>query len=149
MRGGSSKTRELRGEPTDVARELLEDGKHAAVVELVAALTKRNALLEQLVASLRAKHNKSERVSKEQLSLALQQMAEIVAAGGDPESALAEASEQLEKSAAEHGGRVKLRIPFNLGAESAGTWPLVPTHLGAEQSGATGTRSRRSEATLG
>ena len=111
MRGGSSKTRELRGEPTDVARELLEDGKHAAVVELVAALTKRNALLEQLVASLRAKHNKSERVSKEQLSLALQQMAEIVAAGGDPESALAEASEQLEKSAAEHGGRVKPEKP--------------------------------------
>jgi transposase len=109
--GSKTKPREVRGEPLDVARELVREGKLDAVVELVGALTKRNAQLEQLIAALRARRNKAEGVSKEQLSLALEELAAIVAAGGDVDAALANASIDLEQAAKDNGGRSEATKP--------------------------------------
>jgi hypothetical protein len=70
-----AKVREVRGKPTDVARELLREGKLDEVAALVDALAARNSQLELLVAALKARRNKAEGVSKEQLSLALEELA--------------------------------------------------------------------------
>jgi len=103
-----AKVREVRGKPTDVARQLLREGKLDEVAALVDALAARNSQLELLVAALKARRNKAEGVSKEQLSLALEELAAIVAAGGDVDSALAAASTALEKAASENGGRAEV-----------------------------------------
>ena len=111
VRSTGSNTRTVRGKPLDVARELVREGKLDEVVALVDALASRNSQLELLIASLRARRNKAEGVSKEQLSLALQELAAIVAAGGDVDTALAAADAELQKAAEEHGGRPETTKP--------------------------------------
>jgi len=106
-----AKAREVRGKPLDVARELVAEGKLDEVIAIVAALVARNSLLERLVAALKARRNKAEGVSKEQLSLALEELAEIALAGGDVDTAIDAANEALKKAAEDNGGRPEVKKP--------------------------------------
>jgi len=94
------------------------------VIEIVAALVARNSLLERLVAALKARRNKAEGVSKEQLSLA--ELAEIALAGGDVDTAIDAADEALKKAAEDNGG-----CPEVIPAASAASAPS-PAPAGAE-----------------
>ena len=121
-----AKAREVRGKPLEVARELVAEGKLDEVIAIVAALVARNSLLERLVAALKARRNKAEGVSKEQLSLALEELAEIALAGGDVDTAIDAANEALKKAAEDNGGRPEV-IP----AASAASAPS-PAPAGTE-----------------
>lgn len=111
VRTTGAKAREVRGKPLDVARELLREGKLDEVVAWVDALAKRNSQLELLVAALKARRNKAEGVSKEQLSLALEELAQIVKTGGDVDTAIDAANEALKKAAEDNGGRPEVTKP--------------------------------------
>jgi hypothetical protein len=107
-----AKVREVRGKPTDVARELLREGKLDEVAALVDALVARNSQLELLVAALKARRNKAEGVSKEQLSLALEELAAVVAAGGDVDSALARRAPRWRPQRPRTAGAPRCRSPL-------------------------------------
>lgn len=100
------KTKEVRGTPIDVVRELLGDHQAAdAVLDVVAKLAKRNEELEKLIASVRPKNGANERVSHEQLELFLQKLQAA------SEGELKEADAALEKTATSNGGRAEPNKP--------------------------------------
>lgn len=90
----------------EVMRDLLGDhASKAAVLEVVKKLVSRNQELELQLAKLRASKHANERVAKEQLDLFLDLLR------GESEAALATANTELEKTAAENGGRDEPKAP--------------------------------------
>jgi transposase len=96
-------TRELRGAPLDVVRELLGEGRTDEVLAVVAALVSRNRELEMLLAKMRESRNRGERISSEQLALFTKLLREQ--SGGE----LSEADKRLAEAAAQNGGRPEQR----------------------------------------
>jgi transposase len=101
--GATSET--LRGTVLDVLRALLAEHRDDAVVELVAKLVSRNRELELLIASMRQARNRGERVSTEQLDLFLAKL------HAQMQGELAQANQELEQAANNHGGRPEASTP--------------------------------------
>jgi len=92
---------ELRGKVLDVLKKLLEQGKNAEILELVQKLVARNEELERLLAKLRSKKNRSERLSNEQLHASLDKLR------GQSDELLKQATLQLEQKVKEHGEKTQ------------------------------------------
>jgi transposase len=90
---------ELKGSVLDVLRELLAGRHDDAVLALVTKLVARNKELELLLAKMRESKNRGEHISSTQLDLFLDKLRE------QSEGQLQDANQQLEKAAAENGGR--------------------------------------------
>jgi hypothetical protein len=58
-----------RGQVLEVLRDLLDEGRDDAVLELVGKLVARNEELELLLATIRERKNRRERVPSDQLDL--------------------------------------------------------------------------------
>lgn len=103
--GAATKRTEFRGTVLEVLRELLLAGHTEEALGLVAKLVARNGELELLLAKVRESRNRGEHLSRAQLDLFLAQ------AHVESDVALAAANVELEKTAAEHGGRPELPTP--------------------------------------
>lgn len=98
---GNSKQNELRGSVLEVLRALLDGGHSDEVLALFGKLVARNHELELLLGKLRDSKNRGEHLSRAQLNLFLDKLKQ------EPEPTLAEANQELERAAQEHGGREK------------------------------------------
>ena len=108
--GSSTKTTssddgQLRGPVLDVLKELLAEQRSDDVVELVAKLVSRNEELERLLAEIRQRKNRREGVSRNQLDLFIDKLAE------EANADLAKANEKLQNVTKENAGRPKTSKP--------------------------------------
>ncbi|MCP5043821.1 MAG: IS66 family transposase [bacterium] len=90
-----------RGKVLDVLRTLLDDERDEDVVSLVSQLVARNEELELLLGQVRERKNRSERLSRDQLDLFLDQLRD------ESDEALADANEKLADTSKENRGRPK------------------------------------------
>jgi transposase len=73
--GATTTTEEWRGPVLDVVRELLAEGHSSAVLKIFEKLVVRNSELEMRLAQMMSRGSKSERVSRDQLKLFLETLA--------------------------------------------------------------------------
>jgi transposase len=90
-----------RGQVLEVLRDLLDEGRDDAVLELVGKLVARNEELELLLATIRERKNRRERVPSDQLDLFLDKLRD------ECDEQLKRANAELEQTAKEHSGRPK------------------------------------------